>query len=133
MSHNIHIRIPSHVDINNLDSYKFEKSTEVSGQVKMTVLTYNDKPKKQGLERIGQKISNFFSGVKNARHSLTAVKAWQAYGSSNVFTGIAKPKFNNRLIQQMASQLNTVDNNSDVLPEAKSKDGKYSFTLERTK
>lgn len=133
MPHMIEIRIPNGVDINNLDSNKFEKRTEASGHGKITVLTYNDKPEKKGLEKIGQKISNFFSGVKNARNSLTAVKAWQAYGSDNIFGGIKKSRFNNGLIQQMATELNKMQNNSDkVLPEKTTANSKYTFTLSRT-
>ncbi len=135
MAKEISIRIPSSVDINNLDSNKFQKSTEKSGGQKTTVFTYVDRPDPKGLEKIGQKISNFFSGIKNARNSLTAVKAWGALGNANLMTGIKHPRFNNGLIQKTASELDQMQaklNNSGTLAEIHSPDQRYSFSLKRT-
>lgn len=133
MPHEISIRIPSNIDIQNLDSGKFEKSTEKSGGQKITVLTYNNKPEKKGLEKIGQKISNFFSGIKNARNSLTAVYAWEAYGSKNLLVGVRSPRFNPGHIQKMATELEKLaQKKPDTLPEIITDNSEYIFSLQRT-
>ena len=140
MSHQINIRVPSRInlDTDTLDPNKFQKSTEGIGKSKITVLTYNDKPGKTGLAKMAEKLVNFFTGVKKAKESLTASKAWLTLGFTmdSVMPDKKTPRFNTNLIVDMTNQLHAGQKtrNDDTLHEIVTPDKKqkYSFTLTRT-
>jgi hypothetical protein len=141
MSVNVNIRIPSTInDLNTLDANKFQKSVERKNGSTTIVVTYNDKVPKDKLEKCAQKIKNFFSGVKNARNSITLAKAWESLvdPNSSVYTGSMKnSRFNTNLIPTTAKNLNVLTdpkkNEEAVLPELRKNGSKYTFTLSRTK
>ncbi len=137
MSVNVNIRIPSTInDLNTLDANKFQKSVERKGGSTTIVVTYNDKVPKDKLEKCAQKIKNFFSGVKNARNSLTLVKAWDSF-EGHLSSMSSKKNFNTNLIPTTAKNLNVLTdpkkNEEAVLPELRKNGSKYTFTLSRTK
>ena len=140
MSHQINIRVPTRIDLgkDTLDPNKFQKSTEKSGGKEITVLTYNDKPGKTGMAKLREKIVNFFTGVKKAKESLTASKAWLTLGvpMDSVMPDKKTPRFNTNLIVDMTQKLyaGQKTRNNDTLYEIVTPDAKqkYSFTLTRT-
>jgi hypothetical protein len=136
MSVNVNIRIPSTInDLNTLDAKKFQKSVERKNGSTTIVVTYNDKVPKDKLEKCAQKIKNFFSGVKNARNSLTLVKAWDSF-EGHQSSMSSKKNFNTNLIPTMAVTLNNLTdpkkNEEAVSPELRKNGSKYTFTLSRT-
>jgi hypothetical protein len=136
MSVNVNIRIPSTInDLNTLDANKFQKSVERKNGSTTIVVTYNDKVPKDKLEKCAQKIKNFFSGVKNARNSLTLVKAWDSF-EGHLSSMSSKDNFNTNLIPTMAVTLNNLTdpkkNEEAVSPELRKNGSKYTFTLSRT-
>jgi hypothetical protein len=114
MTHLVEIRVPTNVQTDQLTKGTWFKQTTKTAGVKTTTLFQRaDKPRS-----FGQKIVDFFSGIKKAKDSVTLTEAFKCINKNTEFAG----RFNENLIPQAVKMLQ--DDPNKVLES-----GKYRLEL----
>ncbi len=125
MTHRVEIRIAPHAQPDQLTEGKwFKQTTKLNGVKTTTLFQRDDKPR-----TVGQKIIDFFSGIKRAKDSVTLTEAFKCISKNTEMGG----KFNENLIVPAVQQLRAKPA-EDALDTAKPasviRSGNYTLGLE---
>ena len=81
MSHRVNIRVPENVQPEDISAERWFKQTTKTKGVKTTTLFQRDaKPRS-----VGQKVIDFFSGIKKAKDSITLGEAFKCINKNTSF------------------------------------------------
>lgn len=115
MTHRVSIRIAPDTKTDQLTDGKWFKQTSNINGVKTTTLFQRDnKPRS-----LGQKLIDFFSGIKKAKDSVTLTEAFKCINKNTEFAG----RFNENLIPQAVDKLRSS-------PNGQLQSGKYTLQLD---
>jgi hypothetical protein len=125
MSHRVNIRVPENIQPEDISAERWFKQTTKTKGVKTTTLFQRDaKPRS-----VGQKVIDFFSGIKKAKDSITLGEAFKCINQNTSFG----KDFNVNLIPQAIEKLRGMPA-EDLLDTAKGpstmQSGKYTLGLE---
>jgi len=125
MTHHVQIRITPGAQTDNLtEGTWFKQTTKINGVKTTSVFQRPDKPRD-----FGQKVIDFFSGIKKAKNSITLCEAFKCINKNTSFAG----KFNENLIPAAVEKLRAQPA-EDLLDTAKSAStlsvGKYTLSLD---
>ena len=125
MTHNVKIRTMPGAQTQDLtEGTWFKQTTKINGVKTTSVFQRPDKPRD-----FGQKVIDFFSGIKKAKNSITLCEAFKGIDKNTTFAG----KFNENLIPQAIERLRAQPA-EDLLDTAKSAStlsvGKYRLSLD---
>jgi len=125
MSHRVNIRVPENIQPEDISAERWFKQTTKTKGVKTTTLFQRDaKPRS-----VGQKVIDFFSGIKKAKDSITLGEAFKCIQGNTSFG----KDFNVNLIPQAIEKLRGMPA-EDLLDTAKGpstmQSGKYTLGLE---
>ncbi len=125
MTHRVQIRVPQNIQNEAVSGENWFKQTTKTDGVKTTTLFQREnKPRS-----LGQKIIDFFSGIKKAKDSVTLTEAFKCINKNTELGG----KFNENLIPRAIEQMRSRPA-EDMLDSPKAatslSSGKYTLSLD---